>query len=94
MPAGVSPVSIDITNTTYAAQAIVEGDGFATAFSPGSYFKLDILGYSGPNGTGTYLGDVPFYLANYPVGGTLQLVSNWTTVDLTCPAARRAWNLT
>ena len=89
MPTGVSPVSIDITNTTYTAQAIVEGDGFATAFSPGSYFKLDIIGYSGLNGSGSVVGDVPFYLANYPVGGTLQLVSNWTTVDLTSLAGAK-----
>ena len=37
---------------------------------------------SGANGTGTQVGDVPFYLADYR-GSTLLLVSNWTTVSLT-----------
>ena len=54
---------------------------FARAFHQGDYFRLDILGYSGANGTGTQVGDVPFYLADYR-GSSLQLVSNWTTVSL------------
>ena len=53
-----------MTNTTYVAQSITEGDQFARAFHQGDYFKLDILGYSGPNGAGTEVGDVPFYLAD------------------------------
>jgi hypothetical protein len=93
LPSGVSPYSIDVTNTTYAAQAITQGDDFATAFQKkGDYFRLDILGFTGPNGTGTQVGDVPFYLANFPdvPGSTLQLVSNWTTVNLTPLAGARS----
>src|SRR5271157_5736323 len=81
LPSGVAPYSIDITNTTYTAQSITQGDQFARAFHQGDYFRLDILGFSGLNGTGTQVGDVPFSLADYP-GSTLQLVSNWTTVSL------------
>jgi Domain of unknown function (DUF4465) len=82
LPAGATVSSIDITNTTYTAQAITQGDGFARAFHQGDFFRLDILGYSGLNGTGTQVGDVPFYLADFR-GASLLLVSNWTTVDLT-----------
>lgn len=81
LPSGVNPYSIDITNTTYTAQSITQGDQFARAFHQGDYFRLDILGFSGLNGTGTQVGDVPFFLADYR-GSTLQLVSNWTTVSL------------
>jgi hypothetical protein len=81
LPSGTSPVSMDVTNTTYTAQSISQGDSFARAFHQGDYFRLDILGYSGANGTGTQVGDVPFFLADYR-GSSLQLVSNWTTVSL------------
>ena len=81
LPSGVAPYSIDITNTTYTAQSITQGDSFARAFHQGDYFELNILGFSGLNGTGTQVGDVPFFLADFR-GSTLQLVSNWTTVSL------------
>jgi Domain of unknown function (DUF4465) len=81
LPSGTSPVSMDVTNTTYTAQSITQGDSFARAFHQGDSFRLDILGYSGANGTGTQVGDIPFYLADYQ-GSSLQLVSNWTTVSL------------
>lgn len=81
LPSGVNPYSIDITNTTYTAQSITQGDQFARAFHQGDYLELNILGFSGLNGTGTQVGDVPFFLADFR-GSTLQLVSNWTTVSL------------
>ena len=81
LPSGATPYSIDITNSTYAAQSITQGDQFARAFHQGDYFELNILGFSGLNGTGTQVGDVPFFLADYR-GSTLLLVSNWTTVSL------------
>jgi Domain of unknown function (DUF4465) len=95
LPSGVSPFSIDITNTTYTAQAISLGDGFARAFHQGDFFRLDILGYSGLNGTGTQVGDVPFYLADFR-GTSLVLVSDWTTVSLAslADAQSLAFNMT
>ncbi len=92
LPAGADPDSIDLTNTTYVAQSITSGDGFARAFHQGDYLRLDILGYSGPDATGTLLGIVPFDLANYPdtPGSSLQLIHDWTTVDLTSLAGSRS----
>lgn len=86
---GSDPYSIDLTNTTYAAQSITQGDSFARAFRQGDFFRLDILGFSGLNGTGTQLGEVPFYLADFR-GSSLQLVSNWTTVSLTSLAGAQS----
>jgi hypothetical protein len=94
LPSSAIPVSIDITNTTYDAQSITEGDSFAKAFQQGKdWFRLDILGYSGQNGSGTQVGDVPFYLADFR-GSTLLLVDNWTTVGLTSLAGAKSLEFT
>ena len=85
----LSPYSIDLTNTTYDAQSITQGDAFARAFHQGDYFRLDILGYSGPDATGTLLGSVPFDLADFR-GSSLQLVHDWTTVNLTSLAGSQS----
>jgi len=88
LPAGFNPASIDLANTTYAASSIRYGDAFSRPFGPGDYFKLDILGFSGPGGTGSQVGDVPFYLAD-DRSGTLMLVDHFTRVDLgALPGAR------
>ncbi len=42
LPSGTSPVSFEVTNTTYSYLAMTLGDGFATAFTTGSYFELKI----------------------------------------------------
>ena len=54
------------------------GDGFATAFTTGSYFELKIFGWSALNGGGTEVGEVDFYLANYTSASSLP-VDVWTS---------------
>ncbi len=81
LPDATDPLSIDVTNTTYVAMSVVQGDSFARAFVKGDYLRLDILGYTGLNGTGGLVGTREFYLADFR-GDALQLVSDWTTVDL------------
>lgn len=93
LPTGASAVSMDVTNSTYTAQSITLGDSFARAFHQGDYLRLDILGYSGANGTGSQVGDVPFYLADFR-GASLQIVSNWTTVDLGSLSGARSLEFT
>jgi hypothetical protein len=83
LPAGDQPLSISVTNTVYTYQTLLNGNEFATAFGPGSYFILDITGY---NAEGQSTGTVPFYLANF-LGGNSSIVNNWTTVDLSGLAA-------
>jgi hypothetical protein len=84
LAAGTSPVSIQITNTTYDYFSMTEGDSFAKQFGVGDFLLLTIQGYSGTNGLGTRVGEVDFYLAN--VTGTNALasyiVTTWQTVDL------------
>jgi hypothetical protein len=77
LPAGVNPVSVDVTNTTYAYYTMLNGSQFSSPFTANSFFKLDVAGYTGANGTGALLGDVPFNLAT----GT-NIVNTWQTLNL------------
>ena len=67
-------------NTTYAALAILNGEGSARAFTTASndWFKLTIEGFDNSN---TSLGTTDFLLADY-TGATGTLVEDWTFVDL------------
>jgi hypothetical protein len=82
LAAGASPVSIQVTNTTYAYLSMKLGDSFAHAFGPGDYFLLDIKGYNGTGGTGQVVGEVDFYLANF-LGDNSYIINTWQTLDLT-----------
>ncbi|HEX3448942.1 MAG TPA: DUF4465 domain-containing protein [Isosphaeraceae bacterium] len=82
LPSGTSPVSFEVTNTTYSFLSMTLGDGFGKKFSTGDFFELKIFGYSGLNGTGTQVGEVDFFLANYTSANSLP-VDVWTLVNLT-----------
>jgi hypothetical protein len=83
LAAGVTPLSLEVTNTTYAYLAMKEGDpyGFSHPFGPGDFFQLTITGYSGLGGTGQAIGEVGFYLANF-LGSNRSIVDTWQTLDL------------
>jgi|GEM_PF-1148487 len=81
LPEGATPVSIDITNTTYAYLTMRDGSLFTSPFAAGDYFRLTIEGYTGPEGTGTKVGEVDFDLANY-LGTNHYIVNTWQTMDL------------
>jgi hypothetical protein len=78
LPPGQLPVSVDLTNVTYTALSILNGDGFAKQFGPTDYFDVTLTGYTGPGASGSITGSTTFYLAR---DGSI--VSNWTPVDLT-----------
>jgi hypothetical protein len=87
LPPGTHPESVRITNTTYAALSMRDGDMFAKKFggpdgTDPDFFLLTISGY---DGAGTLTGTVDFYLADYRFGDPSldYIVSTWTTVDLT-----------
>src|SRR5262249_4148371 len=82
LPAGMSAVSFEVTNTTYAYLSMTLGDGFAKKFTTNDFFELKIYGYSDLNGTGNRIGEVDFYLANYTSADSLP-VDVWSLVDLT-----------
>jgi hypothetical protein len=83
LPAGSNPISVDVTNTTYAYLSMADGDSFTTPFSTANndFFELDIAGYSGANGTGTEIGDVTFFLADFQDGNSY-IVDTWQTINL------------
>jgi hypothetical protein len=80
---GTRPESVQVTNTTVAFLSMLNGDAaqFARKFGPGDFFLLDVLGYTGPGGTGTKVGEVDFYLANF-LGSNSYIINTWQTLDL------------
>ncbi len=89
LPAGASPLSVQVTNTTYDYLSMLNGDSFENKFGPGDFFELTIDGYSGAEGTGTKIGEVDFYLANF-LGSNAYIINTWQTVDLSSLAGARS----
>jgi hypothetical protein len=94
LPAGVEPVSMQITNTTYAALSMLHGDGFAKKFGgtdghDPDWFKLTVTGL---DDGGAPAGTVEFYLADYRFedDGQDYIVQEWIDLDLTPLVAARA----
>lgn len=81
LPDGTNPVSVDVTNTTYAYLSMLNGDSFSRKFTTGDFFKLEITGFSGPAGTGTEVGVVDYFLADYTSSDDKPL-NSWGLVDL------------
>jgi hypothetical protein len=94
LPPDAVPLSLDITNTTYAARSMLTGDAFAKRFGDDpatagivessfpDYFKLTIGGRTAsgqPVGT-----NVDVYLADYRFVNDAQdfVLDSWQTVDL------------
>ena len=93
LPAGYQPGTVEITNSTYAALSMLNGDQFAKKFGGDSgndpdFFLLTITGLGSGNQT---IGTVNFYLADYRFNDNSQdyVVNHWTAVDLSAwPALR------
>ncbi len=78
--------SLKVTNTTYAALSMRNGDAFAKKFGGASgddpdYLLLTIEGF---NDEDTSIGEVKFYLADYRFVDNSKdyIVDQWTTIDL------------
>ena len=75
-------LSINITNSTYAANSMRDGDAFAKKFTNADqdYFKLHIYGYS----NGAIADSTEFYLADFThADSTLDyIVTDWQYVEL------------
>jgi hypothetical protein len=95
LPAGTLPLTVSITNTTYAALSMQNGDSFAKKFGGSSgndpdFFLLTIQGRDSSN---HLTGTVPFYLADFRfANNTLDyIVNTWQSVDLSSlPATTRS----
>ena len=79
--------TLDLTNTTYAALSMMQGDSFAKKFGGESGDDPDffLLTIDGLDASGQSLGTIEFYLADFRFDdNTLDyIVDQWTTVDLT-----------
>lgn len=91
LPTGTLPLSMSVTNTTYAFLSMLNGDGFAKKFGGASgndpdFFLLTIEGRDANN---NLTGTVPFYLADYRFANNAQdyIVNTWQSVDLSSLAA-------
>lgn len=70
-----------ITNSTYAALSMKNGDSFAKKFKQGDWLKLTINAY---DNTGNPTGKaVEFYLADFRTTTSPGIITEWTKVDLT-----------
>jgi hypothetical protein len=76
-----------VTNTTYAALSMLNGDPFAKKFGGTSGNDLDwfLLTITGKGASGGTTGMVDFYLADYRFANSANdyIVDDWTLVDLT-----------
>jgi hypothetical protein len=94
LPPDATPVSLDVSNTTYAALSMLTGDAFAKKFGDDpatvgivetsfpDFFKLTIAGRSaGGQAVGT---PVEVYLADYRFASDAEdfVLDTWRTVDL------------
>lgn len=70
-----------VSNTAYAYNGMAVGDGFATAFSQGSWFKLTAVGF---DADGEETARTDFYLADYRSTNALDhyILDTWQWMDL------------
>lgn len=90
LPSGTSAQSVYLTNTTYAALSMLNGDMFAKKFggltgNDPDFFDVTITGYGGLGASGLATGSVTFRLADYTFSdNSLDYIRDtWGLVDLT-----------
>lgn len=97
LPAGTRPVDVHLTNTTYAALSMRDGDSFAKKFggptgNDPDFFRVIITGRDESHAV---TGQVAFLLADYRLDAAEDyIISEWTRVDLTPLGAARFLSLT
>jgi len=81
-PSATQLVSMDITNSTYAALSMKNGDSFAKKFSgkDKDFFKVWVKGYA----AGKVKDSLEVYLANFQFADSTQnfIQKEWKTIDL------------
>jgi len=102
MPTGMLLQSVDLTNATYAAISMRDGDGpggFAKKFGGSGndpdLFGVKLNGYDSLGGTGTLLGSVSVNLADYRFADNSQdfIAGNWQNISLSSIASARSVSL-
>jgi hypothetical protein len=87
LPGPVSPLSVALTNTSYAGLSMTHGDAFAKKFGGPGGTDPDtfILSITGLDGSGATTGAVDVYLADFRSADPAAdyILDTWLTVDLT-----------
>ncbi|MCU0317633.1 MAG: DUF4465 domain-containing protein [Fimbriimonadaceae bacterium] len=85
-PGQTTPVGMYVTNTTYAALSMVNGDSFSKKFGGATgndpdFFLLTVFGF---DASGASTGSVQKYLADYRFADNSQdyILNSWTWLDL------------
>jgi hypothetical protein len=101
LPTSMELHSLDITNTTYAALSMANGDPFAKKFGGTSgndpdFFRVTLTGFDALNATGGILGSIVVDLADYTFADNSldYILRPWRTVDLSPIAGARSVGLT
>jgi hypothetical protein len=68
-----------VTNSTYAALSMLNGNDYAKKFATGDWFKLTVTGYKA---NGSKSGEVEFYLADFRTANAGGIVREWKKIDL------------
>lgn len=69
-----------VTNSTYAALSMKDGDAYAQKFEQGDWFKLVI---TATDASGAETGKVEYYLADFRTDKSPGILTKWEKIDLT-----------
>jgi hypothetical protein len=97
LPTGSSLQSVDLTNTTYAALSMRDGDAFAKKFGGTSgndpdFLRVTLTGYDDLGAMGNAIGAVTVSLSDFTAPNQADdfILSSWLNVDLTSISAARS----
>lgn len=100
LPEQVSLQSVQVTNNTYAMLSMEEGDLFAKPFGGPTgddpdYFRVDFVGYSDIDTSGSEVGRVTVDLADFTFDDNSldYILDEWLTVDLSAISGARSVGL-
>jgi hypothetical protein len=89
LPEDYRPGRLQVTNTTYAALSMLNGDDFAKKFggetgNDPDFFAVTFTGHRGLDATGTITGEQQFLLADYRFDDNAldYIVDEWSELDL------------
>ncbi len=97
LPDGATIQSVRVTNTTYAALSMRDGDAFAKKFggptgNDPDWFKVTFTGFAQAAASGVETGQVEFYLADFRFADNSldYILDQWAAVDLSSLGTARS----
>ncbi len=94
LPAGSLLQSLQISNTTYTALSMLNGDQFSKKFGGASgndpdFFRVTLTGYSAPSAQGNIIGSTTIALADFTSANNSAdfVLRSWSTVNLSAIAS-------